>query len=221
MRIPFTIKQFLDVFETYNLAVFPMQILLYLLAFAAIILTFWRTKHSDRIINSILAFFWLWIGIAYHLIFFATINKAAYIFGIVSILQGIVFLYAGVLNVKLTYGFKPNVYSIIGAVFILYALLIYPLLSHYFGHTYPRNPTFGLPCPTTIFTFGMLLWTTRSIPKYVLLIPFLWAIVGSNAAFSLGIKEDYGLIVAAALCVILVYIRDKHQSRGEQVASKL
>ncbi|MBD3290756.1 hypothetical protein GF337_18260 [candidate division KSB1 bacterium] len=221
MRIPFTIEQFLSVFEKYNLAVFPMQILLYLLAIAAIILTFWRTRRSDRIINSILAFFWFWMGIVYHLIHFTVINKAAILFGIISIIQGMIFLYAGALNAKLTYGFKKNGYFITGAIFILYALLIYPLLSYVFGHAYPSNPTFGLPCPTTIFTFGLFLWTARSFPKYILLIPFLWAIIGSNAAFSLGVKEDYGLLVAAVLGTILIYIRDRKRNNGEEVASKL
>jgi hypothetical protein len=44
-------------------------------------------------------------------------------------------------------------------------MVVYPLLGIRFGHSYPRAPLFGVaPCPTTIFTFGLLLWATRSVP---------------------------------------------------------
>ena len=82
MNLPFSIKQFLDVFGIYNQAVWPMQIVLYLFAVVAIVLAFKKFKNSDKIVSIILAFFWLWIGIVYHLIYFTAINKAAYFFGV-------------------------------------------------------------------------------------------------------------------------------------------
>jgi hypothetical protein len=85
---------------------------------------------------------------------------------------------------------------------ILYALILYPIVGSLLGHVYPSSPTFGLPCPTTIFTFGMLLWV-RKPPLIVLIIPVLWSIVGFSAALQLGIKEDIGLPMAAALVIIL------------------
>ena len=74
----------------------------------------------------------------------------------------------------------------------------------YLGHTYPENPTFGLPCPTTIFTFGILLWAKDKIPMYIIGIPLIWAVIGFTAALNLGIKEDTGLLVAAILSVVLL-----------------
>ena len=102
-----------------------------------------------------------------------------------------------------------NIYGITGAVFIIYALLIYPVLGHLLGHIYPKSPTFGLPCPMTIFTFGLLLWTDSKIPKYVLIIPFLWSVVGFSAAVNLRIYEDFGLLLAGLLGTILIIIRDR------------
>ncbi|HXV99120.1 MAG TPA: DUF6064 family protein, partial [Anaerolineae bacterium] len=159
MNLPFTPEQFFNVFAQYNLAVWPLQIVIYLLAITALLLSVKKTRYSDRIISAILAFFWLWIGIAYHLTFFTSINQGAYLFAGLFIGQGILFFVTGVWHQKIS--FKPhlNVYSIAGAVFILYGLLIYPILGYFLGHTYPQSPTFGLPCPTTIFTFGLLLWT--------------------------------------------------------------
>ena len=209
MSLPFTTEQFLSVFEKYNLSVWPMQAVLVLLAILAIILSIRKINRSDEIISIILGFFWLWIGIVYHIIFFTSINKAAYFFGALYIIQGLLFLYVGGLRSKLSFKSHPNSHGIVGSLFILYALIIYPGLGYFFGHVYPKNPTFGLPCPTTIFTFGILLWTDKKIPKYVLAIPLIWSIIGFGAAVSLGVREDYGLLIAGLLGSILIIIRDR------------
>ena len=66
----------------------------------------------------------------------------------------------------------PAGQEVVGGLFLLYALAIYPLLGWLSGHTYPRSPSFGLtPCPVTIFSVGLLLWTTGRVPKYLLVIP--------------------------------------------------
>lgn len=212
MNLPFTIEQFLDVFGIYNESVWPMQIVLYLFAVVAIVLAFKKFKNSDKIVSIILAFFWLWIGIVYHLIYFTAINKAAYFFGVLFIVQGLIFLYAGGVKSKLSFKYHGDLYGIFGSVVILYALIIYPILGHQLGHVYPRTPTFGLPCPTTIFTFGLLLWTNKRIPKYVIIIPLLWSIIGFGAAVGLTIYQDYGLLIAGAFGTILISIRDKSKA---------
>jgi hypothetical protein len=208
MRLPFTIDQFLGIFEKYNLAVWPMQVVLVLVAVLVLFLALRKFGYSDKIISMILGFFWLWIGIAYHLAYFTAINKAAYFFGGLFIIQGLLFLFAGGIQSKLSFRFQSGSYSLVGSLFILYALAIYPLLGYFLGHVYPENPTFGLPCPTTIFTLGVLLWTDKIVPKYILAIPLIWSIIGFGAAVSLGVKEDYGLLIAGVLGFVLILIRD-------------
>jgi hypothetical protein len=146
------------------------------------------------------------------LFFFARINKAAYLFGILYIIQGILFFYSGVIKDRLSFLFKPDKYGILGFIFILYGLIIYPLLNHLLGHSYPASPTFGLPCPTTIFTFGLLMWTEKIIPKYILIIPLIWSIIGFFAALNYGIYADFGLLVTGLTAFTLLIIRDKIRS---------
>ena len=209
MSLPFTIEQFFSVFEKYNLSVWPMQIVLVLIAIVAMILSIRKIKRADKIISIVLGFFWLWIGTIYHFAFFTSINKAAYLFGALFIIQGLLFLFVGGLKSKLSFKFQLNSYGIIGSLFILYALIIYPVLGYCFGHVYPKNPTFGLPCPTTIFTFGLLMWTDKIVPKYILVIPLIWSIIGFGAALSLGVKEDLGLLIAGVLGFVLIFMRDR------------
>src|SRR5688572_23664543 len=93
MKIPFTVEQFQQVFRNYNLSIWPLQIIFYLLAVNLILVSLKKIYHSEKIIFSILSFFWIWMGIVYHIIYFTGINKAAYVFGSAFVLQGILFLY--------------------------------------------------------------------------------------------------------------------------------
>jgi len=207
MKLPFTIDQFLQVFKNYNQSIFPLQIFFYLLAFTIVFLSVKRIIATDVIINSILAFFWLWMGLVYNILFFTTINQAAYLFGGIFILQGILLLYYGVIKKKLSYQFQSDRFGLIGSLLIVYALIIYPLLGYFAGHSFPSSPTFGVPCPTTIFTFGIFLWSSKKMPWMILIIPFFWSIVGFTAAFKLGIWEDSGLFLAGVLSTGILLLR--------------
>jgi hypothetical protein len=97
-------------------------------------------------------------------------------------------------------------------------MLVYPLLGTLLGHGYPRSPSFGVaPCPTTIFSFGLLLLTSAKVPRSVLVIPFLWSLLGFTAALLLGVREDSGLLVAGVLSVALLLWRDRTRvPRGQR-----
>jgi hypothetical protein len=207
--MPFTVEQFLNVMKNYNEAIWPFQIVLNLLAVTAIAFAVKKSMFASGAVSGILGFLWLWMGIAYHLVFFTGINRAAYVFGSLFVLQGLLFLYTGVFQSKLSFQWKPDRYRITGGLFFLYALIVYPILSHIMGHVYPKMPTFGLPCPTTILTFGLLLWASERVAKYILVIPFLWAVIGFSAAVNLKIREDLGLFIAGVVGIVMTIIKDR------------
>jgi hypothetical protein len=104
---------------------------------------------------------------------------------------------------------KTSPQAFLGFTLIFFGLLVYPILTHLTGHCYPAMPTFGLPCPTTIFTIGVLLIAFPSGYQYLAMIPLLWTVVGSTAAFKLGVTADYGLIVAGICTVPLLLPKRK------------
>jgi hypothetical protein len=218
MNLPFTVSEFLGVFETYNRAVFPLQLVFYLLALYAIYLVVKPGPRSDRRIVVMLAFFWLWMGLVYHLKFFTAINPAAYVFGAAFAGQSALFLAYGWYRHRLRFHWRANYCGWTGTALVLYALIIYPWLGLQVGHVYPQAPTFGLPCPTTIFTFGLLLWSRDEVPLPLLIVPCLWSIIGFMAAATLGIYEDIGLLVAAVLTVALLCARWAARRRAERGA---
>jgi uncharacterized membrane protein HdeD (DUF308 family) len=206
--IPFTLDQFFEVFERYNVAVWPAQLLLYAAGILAIFLALKRRSDLSKSISFLLCLFWMWMGVVYHLWFFSSINSAALFFGAFFILQGILFFVAGVLKEQLKFRFRLDLLGVAGSAFLVYALILYPALGFWLGHRYPAAPTFGLPCPTTIFTFGMLLWTDRRVPLYLLPIPLAWSFIGFWAAISLGITEDFALLAAGLTGALLIILRD-------------
>ena len=203
MTLPFTPEQFFGVFAAYNEAVWPAQIVLVALAALALVLVARPRPGSDRAISAILAFLWGWLALAYHLAFFASINPLAYAFSAVSAAGALVFLWQGVLRRRLHFRFARGAPAAVGAALVAYALLIYPAWSVVSGHGYPAMPTFGLPCPTTLFTMGLLAFLVRPHPRSVFVVPVLWCLVGAQAAFLLGVQQDLGLLVAAAVGVVL------------------
>jgi hypothetical protein len=207
--MPFTTEQFFNVFAQYNGAVWPMQVILNLLAIIALFLTTWKVKYAHRAVSAILAFLWVWTGLVYHIVFFTSINDLAYVFGGFVILQGVLFFIAGSLRQKISFRPHRDIYSIVGGLLILYGLLIYPILGYFLGHVYPYSPTFGAPCPMTIFTFGLLLWTDRKLPKYLLVIPLLWSIIGFFATINWGVSEDIMLLIAGWTATAMIWYRDR------------
>ena len=215
MRIPFTVEQFFDIFGTYNTAIWPAQVLAYVLGIAALALAFRESRLSTRIVSGILALFWTWMGIFYHIIHFSVINPAAWIFGIAFVLQGLLFLLVGTIFRRLAFRFTLKPLPIIGACFILYATVIYPLLGIGFGHSYPQvSNVWRRSVPNN----DLHLWEyccgrSKPVPAYLLVIPLLWSIVGMSAAVNLRVPQDYGLVVAGVLGTVLILIQNRQAKR--------
>lgn len=217
MDLPFTEAAFFEVFRRYNEVVWPLQLAFYALSFLLVFLTSRDSAIASRWISGILAFLWGWMGVVYHWGFFAAINPAAKLFGGIFLLQAAALFFAGVSG-RLSYRLRRDRYNLAGWLLIVYALVVYPLLGALAGHSFPRGATFGLPCPTTIFTFGLLLWSDRHVPLWVVGIPAAWSIVGVSAAVQLSVAEDYGLLISAALAITLIVERNR-KLRDEAVSA--
>ena len=116
--LPFTPEQFLGVFVNYNDVIWPIQIAAYVLGAISIASLFRRTRAADRVIAGILAAMWLWTGVAYHALSFSVINKAAYIFAALFIVEGCYLVHAGVYRDQIRCGASLHGTSPIGVLLI-------------------------------------------------------------------------------------------------------
>jgi hypothetical protein len=193
--LSFNLEEFLTVLERYNTDIWPLQIIAYILGIIILFLSLKRNKYSNQVIFAILAFFWFWNGIVFCPFYWAPTYKYAYLFGAFCIIQGFLFLF-GVFKPNISFGHFSNFHTIVGILFIVYSMAGYQIFGYFLGHIYPKFFPFGLvPCPTTIFTFGIFLMTSKKFPKVYLLIPLIVSIAGFLAVYR-GVYEDIGLIIA-------------------------
>jgi uncharacterized protein DUF6064 len=193
LRLPFTRDQFFSIFASYNELLLPFAAALWVFSLAALIVLFRRARTSSGFINIVLVTHWLWSAFAYHFAFFSRVNPAAWLFGVLFVIQAILLLQYGVLSNRLRYSCQRSLRHLLARGMILYAL-IYPVINLLEGHVLPRVPTFGVPCPTTILTIGFLLAADRPLPRLIVVVPIVWSVVGGSAAFLLGVRADLMLL---------------------------
>ena len=210
---PFTADVYFSLFETYNSAIWPAQLVAYGLGIVALVLAVWPLAAGGRIVLAVLSAFWLWNGIAYHLMYFFQINFAALGFAVLFALQGVLFA-AIAIGGRRRFRFQPDVIGWSGVLFCLFALVGYPLLGWIAGHGWPRAAAFGVaPAPTTIFTFGVLMMLEGRVPLYLAVIPLLWSLAGGSAAvFLLRIPEDWSLLLGGVVGFGLIVWKRRQQS---------
>ena len=81
-----------------------------------------------------------------------------------------------------------------GWVLIAYSLL-YPGINAVQHFSVSRIPAFGVPCPTMIFTAGVLMLASPRSWR-LSIIPAMWSIIGGSTANLLGVRADYALPIA-------------------------
>ena len=205
MNIPFTSAEFYSVFSAYNMAVWPMQILLLALGVLAVVLLARQRKNASVGISAILTFLWVWQALAYHVVFFTAINPLAYLFAAVFMAGAAVFIWQGVVRRRLSFKPTSEWRPRAGWGLMIFAWFIYPAWTYFAGHRYPAFPTFGLPCPTTLFSIGLLAFLVKPYPRSAFVVPVLWCFVGAQAAFAFDVSADLGLIVAGVLGLVLLF----------------
>jgi Family of unknown function (DUF6064) len=200
MNPPFTIDDFLAVFAAYNDAIWPFHLVPYGLGLVTVAAIFVLRPGLVRFAFAALAVLWAFTGIGYHLMFFSRINPIAPVFAAFFVLQGILFLASAIRPGDLRLHLGQDFRSVAGLVTIVYALAIYPVMGIWAGHGLMAGPMFGVaPCPTTIFTIGILLIARGTWVIWLSIIPILWSLIGLAAAIQLGIPEDLAMPVAGVV----------------------
>jgi hypothetical protein len=146
---------------------------------------------------ALLAVHWAWSSLVYYAGYFAAINPAELLFAALFLVQGLAFLWTGVVRRGLAFAWGSSRRHRVAAVLLLLALA-YPALARLTVDAWPRAPTFGVPCPTALFTAGCLLAAVPPVPRGLLVVPVLWSLIGGAAALLLGVRIDLRLFVAGA-----------------------
>jgi hypothetical protein len=215
MQLPFTKAQFFDLFAAYNVMLWPALIALWIASVVVSVLLLSSRRPPDRWISALLAAHWAWSAMAYHVGFFTRINQAAWVFAALFLLQAAVFFWAGVVERRLSFAPWRNAWAPVAWGFVVYSL-VYPAINAAQHLSLSRIPAFGVPCPTTIFTAGMLMLATPRSWR-LSMVPMIWSVIAGSAAFQLGVHPDYALPLASVALAIFSTQRtsDARMRRGE------
>ena len=144
------------------------------------------------------------------MVYFKEFMPFPFVFGILFVVQSLIFIFEGTMRNRIRFQFKADLYGLTGALLIFYGIFGYQALEYILGRGYPEILSFGMfPCPTVIFSLGILLWTGKKFPPYILIFPMIHALSGFIPAFMIGIIEDIGLIISGLLVLSLLSFRDK------------
>ena len=221
MTLPFDTEQFFAVFATYNAAIWPSQLVGYGLGIGAVCALLLRHPFRERMALAILPVLWAWNGFAYQLIYFTEINPAAVAFGGIFILQAAIFAIRAVFVHDLRFVVSANWRAVIGLCLIVYAILVYEVLGAFAGHGLMKGPLFGVaPCPTTIFTIGLLLMGSGRSVRWLSVLPITWALIGTSAAVTLNVPEDLGLGIAGTALLLAITLDWFNNARVTEVAAE-
>jgi Family of unknown function (DUF6064) len=200
MQLPFTREQFFDLFVADNEALWPAAVALWIASVVIVALRLSARRPHDRWISAFLVAHWAWSALAYHVGFFTRINPAAWLFAALFLGQAVLFLRVGVVQRRLSFAPWGNAWAPLAWGLLAYSLA-YPLINAINHLSLLRIPTFGLPCPTTIFTAGaLMLATPRS--RSLSIVPVIWSAIGGSAAFLLGVHADVALQIAGIALAI-------------------
>ena len=205
------VEEFFDLFGSYNEMYLIVIVLTNVLAIIALLMVFRKSEYSNRVISFTLAFLWLWIGIVFGILVFGPfptvlagieMSGSWYLFGSIFAIHGIILLYFGVIKDTVSYSWKPGSRHFFGLLFIVFGLVIYPFVGVLTGRVFPEYPVFGIaPCPVTLFTIGLLLWSDKKPSLPLVAIPIFWALMGVVPVLIYGIYADIVTILSGIIAL--------------------
>jgi hypothetical protein len=200
MSLPFSEREFLDILGLYNAALWPAVLISWGLA-VAFVLSISRGVDHPRLTMLFVAALWAWSGVAYHAVYFSRINPMAWVFAAMFVVQAVGLSWLVFKPRSITLVPRSTIRETLAAGFLVYAIA-YPLLVWMSGVVFPRAPVFALPCPTVLFTAGVLLATNPPVPRWLYVVPVLWSLIGGSAAWLFGVTPDLMMFPAAAAMVL-------------------
>jgi hypothetical protein len=195
----FSPRTYYRLFELYNAAVWPGQLIAVAvgLAIAAMLL---RPKHG-RIVAVLLAACWLWVAWAHLFTYYATINWAAPYAAAAFVGEALLLALIGAAG-RFSLSARARPAGYVGLGLYTFALAIQPLIGPLAGRSWSQVEIFGIaPDPTVVATLDVLLRATAR-PLWALLpIPVAWCAVSGATAWAMGAPDAWVMPIGGILAL--------------------
>ena len=208
----FSPRAYYRLFELYNVAVWPAQILALALGAAILALLIKGGARQGRVVALPLAACWAWIAWAYFLERYDTINWAGSYVAAGFAVEALVLVSLVVSPSSWRAG--QDAVGRAGLAMLLFALVAQPVLAPLLGRPWTQAEVFGVaPDPTAIGTLGILLASMERVPWGALVIPLLWCLMSGATLWTMGAPDAWVPILAAALALVLAAWKSLRRQR--------
>jgi hypothetical protein len=197
----FSPRTYYRLFELYNLAIWPAQ-LLALASGAAILVLWWRgVPWAGRATAAVLAAAWAWVAWAYLLERYDPINWAARYYAIGFATQALLLTWSGIVRGGIALRSNRGIGQRVGLACFLFALAGYPLIAPLLGRPWTQAEVFAIaPDPTVAATLGIVLAAER-LPGTLLVVPLLWCAISGATLWTMQSPEAPVMAAAAGLAL--------------------
>jgi hypothetical protein len=205
----FSPRTYYRMFELYHQQIWPIQIVAIGSVVAIPVLLRRDADWARRTIAGLLAAWWLWVGIAFHLARYATINWAARYFAALFVVQAVLLVWQGVVRGRLCMVVSRDRAGWMAVGLLAVTVILEPVASRLAGRTWPQAELVGLtPDPTAIATLALLALVTPRSPRSLLVIPVLWCAIGAATLWALDSAEAW-IVILAGISGIALAIRQR------------
>lgn len=207
----FSQETYFRLFELYNREIWPVHLAALALGLALLWLMRRPDERSGRAAAAILVVMWVWVGWAFHLERYATINLAAPYFAALFGIEALLLMWSGVIRGKLRFAEGGSIAaqgrSIAaqgGFVIVAFSVLINPLIGLLAGREWSQVSLFGLgPDPTAMATVGVLRAVRGKSRWLPIAFALAWCVVATLTAIAMGSIEGFGpgMVVVVTIAI--------------------
>ena len=208
----FSPRTYYRMFELYHQELWPAQLLV--LGVVVAIVVFLRRDDAwvDPALAAILAACWLWAAVAFHLQRYAPINWAARYFAAGFALQAALLLWSGVVRRTVRFASRRNSASSLAAWLFVAAVAVSPLAGRATERTWSQVELVGLTPDATMLATLALLVTASRAPRWLMIVPLAWCLVGGATLWALESPEAWVSIVAGVGGLVALFRRNRGDS---------
>jgi hypothetical protein len=207
----FSPRTYHRLFELYNAAIWPVQVVAVLLGLLMLVLLRRGGSVAGPAVAAILAACWAWVAIAFHLDRYATINWAAPWAAAAFLAQAALLVWSGTIGGRLSVPPRLDGAGRAGLGIFLFALLAQPAIGLLLGRPWRQAEIFGIaPDPTAIGTLGLLLALAGPARWMLMVLPAVWCAVTGATLWAMSAAESW-VAPAAALLTLALAVRQRLQ----------
>ena len=207
----FSARTYFRMFELYHRDVWPAQVAGLLVAALIVVVLVRPVKHRHRILAFALAAVWLWVGVAFHIRRYASINWAATYFGALFVAQAALLALSGLRGGRARVAGVSSPTDQRAGIAFVGAVLLVPLVGALADRSSRQVEIFGLtPDATAIATIALLAFKQGG-GRTLLILPVVWCTIGAATLWALSSREAW-LSIAAVLVGLLALLRGRPQA---------